>query len=106
MTRIKSAWDQVREVLSRLKSQFIDWFDRGNKTNVLFLAPYVITFSIFILMPTLMAILLSLTYFNGIEKPEFVGLDNYIYLLTQDDAFMKDVLPNTLLFSFIVGPGG
>ena len=106
MTRIKSAWDQVREVLSRLKSQFIDWFDRGNKTNVLFLAPYVITISIFIQVPTLMAILLSLTYFNGIEKPEFVGLDNYIYLLTQDDAFMKDVLPNTLLFSFIVGPGG
>ena len=84
----------------------IDWLGSGSKTTVLFLVPYVLLFSVFILVPTLLAMLLSLTYFNGIERPEFVGLDNYIYLLTQDDAFMRDILPNTLLFSIIVGPGG
>jgi multiple sugar transport system permease protein len=33
-------------------------------------------------------------------------LKNYITLLTQDDIFMKYVLPNTLQFAAIVGPGG
>ena len=48
----------------------------------------------------------SFTYYNGISKPEFVGLDNYIYLFTQDSDFMRVIIPNTLLFALIVGPGG
>lgn len=35
-----------------------------------------------------------------------IGLGNYIALLTQDDTFMKYVLPNTIQFAVIVGPGG
>src|SRR6185503_13162324 len=33
-------------------------------------------------------------------------LKNYVALLTQDDIFMKYVLPNTIKFAVIVGPGG
>jgi len=35
-----------------------------------------------------------------------VGLTNYINLLTQDTIFLQYVLPNTLVFSIIVGVGG
>lgn len=71
-----------------------------------FLSPYAILFIIFIIIPVVVAILLSLTYFDTIQFPRFIGLRNYITLLTQDDIFMKYVLPNTIEFAVIVGPGG
>ncbi|WP_430535521.1 sugar ABC transporter permease [Listeria rocourtiae] len=80
------------------------WF--GMLGTVAFLSPYFIMFFTFIVVPVLVAILLSFTYFNSIEFPTFIGLKNYVSLLTQDAVFMQYVLPNTLKFSLIVGPGG
>lgn len=71
-----------------------------------FLAPYGILFIIFIVIPVLAAVLLSFTFFDAIQSPRFIGLDNYVSLLTQDDTFMRYVLPNTIQFAVIVGPGG
>ena len=71
-----------------------------------FLVPYVSLFFIFIVIPVIIAIGLSFTYFNTIQTPEFVGLRNYIELLTRDEVFMQNVLPNTIRFAFIVGPVG
>jgi multiple sugar transport system permease protein len=71
-----------------------------------FLVPYVSLFLVFIIIPVVIAMGLSFTYFNTIETPEFVGLRNYIELLTRDDVFMQNVLPNTIRFAFIVGPVG
>ncbi len=75
-------------------------------TPYLFLAPYLILFVIFIIIPTIMAIGLSFTNYNAVQAPQFVGLTNYINLLTQDTIFLQYVLPNTILFSVIVGPLG
>lgn len=77
-----------------------------NLTPWAFLSPYLILFITFIVIPVVSAILLSFTYFNAIERPEFIGLDNYVKLFTQDEVFMQYVLPNTIKFSLIVGPGG
>lgn len=75
-------------------------------THWFLLSPYLTLFTIFILLPILVAIFLSFTYFNAIQRPQWVGLQNYINLLTQDEIFMQKVLPNTIKFSLIVGPGG
>ncbi len=75
-------------------------------TPYLFLAPYLILFSVFIIVPIVMAIGLSFTNYNAIQTPAFVGLTNYINLLTQDTIFLQYVLPNTILFAIIVGPVG
>lgn len=75
-------------------------------TPYLFLAPYLILFSVFIIVPTVMAVALSFTNYNAVQTPEFVGLTNYINLLTQDTIFLQYVLPNTILFAIIVGPVG
>ena len=66
------------------------WQDRVSYVMV---APYVICFTIFILLPVLGAIGLSFTFYNMIETPRFVGLLNYIYLFTEDDVFMTHVCP-------------
>lgn len=70
------------------------------------LLPYVLLFSLFIALPVAMAIYLSLTSFNVIEIPSFLGLINFINIFTQDPVFLRYILPNTLMFSLIVGPGG
>jgi len=72
----------------------------------LFLGPYYLLFLIFIVIPVIIAVGLSFTYFNAIEFPRFIGLKNYVNLLTQDAVFMQYVVPNTLKFAIIVGPGG
>ena len=72
----------------------------------LFILPYALLFSLFIVIPVAIAIGLSFTNFNTIQAPSFVGFMNYVNLLTRDAIFMQYVLPNTILFAIIVGPGG
>jgi multiple sugar transport system permease protein len=80
--------------------------DKGNRTTVIFLLPYVSMFCIFIVLPVLVAIFLSFTYFNGVSEIQFTSFNNYIFIFTQDQYFMRTILPNTILFAIIVGPGG
>ncbi|MCM1027048.1 MAG: sugar ABC transporter permease [Roseburia sp.] len=81
-------------------------FGREDGKAYLMLLPYIILFSTFILVPVIIAMGLSFTYFDVINKPTFTGLLNYITLFTQDEVFLKYVLPNTFLYALIVGPGG
>jgi multiple sugar transport system permease protein len=81
----------------------------NNKKNLApyaFLSGYLILFLAFIIIPVLAGIGMSFTYFNTIQSPHFVGLKNYIDLLTQDLIFMQNVIPNTIQFSIFVGFGG
>ena len=75
-------------------------------TPYIFLLPYLLLFVTFIVVPIAIAIGLSFTDFNTIQSPNFVGFMNYINLFTQDSIFMQYVLPNTVTFVLIVGPGG
>ncbi|MBE5948266.1 MAG: sugar ABC transporter permease [Lachnospiraceae bacterium] len=80
--------------------------ERSNRSGYLFLLPYALLFTIFILTPVCLAVILSFTNFNTIEFPEFVGFLNYINLITGDEIFMQHVLPNTVTYALIVGVGG
>jgi multiple sugar transport system permease protein len=97
--RISVAPPQPAERVSRR------WLGREGGAYV-FLAPYGLIFFIFIVLPVLAAALLSFTFFDTIQIPSFIGLRNYLVLLTQDEVFMRYVLPNTVQFAVIVGPGG
>ncbi len=80
--------------------------EHNNVSGYFFAAPYALIFIIFILIPVVLAIILSFTNFNAIEWPRWVGFLNYITLLTSDEVFMQYVLPNTVLYAVIVGIGG
>ena len=80
--------------------------EHSNRNGYLFVLPYAVLFIIFILAPVVIAIVLSFTNFNAIQWPKFVGFLNYINLITGDDTFMKNVLPNTVKYALIVGVGG
>lgn len=77
-----------------------------SRISYLFLAPFLIVFLAFIIIPVGLAIVLSFTSYTGFGFPSFVGFKNYIDLITQDLIFMKYALPNTIKFALIVGPGG
>lgn len=79
---------------------------RFDSSIPMLLGPYVLMFVFFIAVPVLLAVILSFTYFNTVSTPEFTGFANYISVLTQDEVFIKNVLPNTIKFSLIVGPIG
>ena len=78
----------------------------NNKHGYMFVAPYAIVFAVFILIPVVLAVVLSFTNFNAIEWPSWVGFLNYITLLTSDEVFMQHVLPNTVVYAVAVGVGG
>ncbi len=70
-----------------------------------FVLPYMLIFTVFTVVPVLMSIGLSFTYFNVLEPPRFLGLQNYFTLLLDDSLFMT-ALKNTLLLSVVTGPVG
>lgn len=84
---------------------FKNWFEKEGSAYA-FISGYALMFIVFIVVPVLVAIILSFTLFDTIQFPKWIGLKNYITLVTQDDIFMKYVLPNTIQFAVIVGPGG
>ena len=80
--------------------------ERSNRAGYAFVGPYALLFTIFILAPVTLAVILSFTNFNTIQFPDFVGFLNYINLITSDEVFMQYVLPNTVKYAVIVGIGG
>ena len=67
-------------------------------------APYMLLFTIFTVLPVVLSILISFTDFNMLElPPNFVFFDNYISLFFDDDIFLL-ACKNTLIFAAIVGP--
>lgn len=97
LTPPENALPRKRNKISRRENNWHGWA---------FVAPYALIFSIFILVPVILAVILSFTNFNAVEWPEWVGFLNYITILTGDEIFMKYVLPNTVIYAVIVGIGG
>lgn len=93
MGRRRESWKRTWAEMKRMKSAY------------LLLAPYAIVFFLFVILPVGMAMVLSLTDFNMLQMPNFVGLDNYVRLFLSDDVFLIAV-KNTLLFAMITGPVG
>jgi len=71
----------------------------------LFAAPFFLIFIVFTVLPVAISIGLSFTYYNILQAPSFVGLQNYFNLFLNDDTFLT-AIKNTLLIAVITGPIG
>jgi multiple sugar transport system permease protein len=69
---------------------------RGTLTSIVMLLPFLALFAGFLIWPLLNSLHLSLTKFNGVKPPEFVGLANFARLL-EDERFLR-ALSNTLVY--------
>ncbi len=70
-----------------------------------FLAPFLILFLVFTVIPVVIAIGMSFTNYDMVNAPTFVGLNNYKRLLVLDDVFTLSV-KNTFIFALFIGPIG
>lgn len=99
------------ETKAKNKAFFKDWLKyqfkemRKNGSLYLFMLPYLIVFATFTILPVIVAMYFSFTYFNVLEPPQWTGFDNYVRLFTADDLFMT-AFKNTLFFAVVIGPGG
>lgn len=78
---------------------------RLSKSCYLFLAPYAILFTTFFILPIVISIFFSFTYYNILEPPRYVGLQNYLSLFLEDDIFLISI-KNTFMIAIITGPLG
>ena len=87
MTRAQWTWKEMKR----------------NKVAYAMIAPYMLIFTLFTVVPVVLSMVISLTNFNLLEVPDVVWLDNYIRLFLDDDIFIL-ACKNTLIFAMIVGP--
>ena len=83
----------------RLRHGFFKTYGAG----LLFAGPFLIFFFVFMILPIGNALYMSLTNYDMIQKPQFVGIANYQQLFMYDDVFLT-ALRNTLLYAVIAGP--
>ena len=76
---------------------------RQNWVAYLMVAPYMILFTLFTVVPVVLSIVISFTDFNMLEFPDIVWLKNYVTLFFDDDIFLI-AIKNTFIFACIVGP--
>ena len=76
---------------------------KNNQTAYFMLAPFLLLFIIFTVLPVVLSIILSLTDFNMLQLPHFLGIDNYMRLFLDDEIFIL-AIQNTLIFAAITGP--
>lgn len=75
------------------------WWERHQKRLVpyIFIAPNLLVFTVFVLVPIVFAFYISLNEWSLIGTPEFVGLGNYVEMLG-DGQFWRS-LYNTLVYT-------
>lgn len=78
---------------------------RDIATAYAFILPFYLIFLVFTVVPILLSLFLGFTQFNMLQKPVFIGLDNYTRLFLEDQIFIK-AIGNTLLLATITGPLG
>lgn len=77
----------------------------GQGPMYVMLAPFLIFFFVFAILPILTSIIMSFTSFDMVSMPKFIGVDNYRRMIVDDDVF-PIVVKNTLVFAIIAGPLG
>jgi ABC-type sugar transport system permease subunit len=73
---------------------------RGYAMAYLFIALPVLGSILFLLIPMVTSLWWSFNDYSGLQPPKFVGLRNYVKLLTNDPIFLK-ALRNTTLFALL-----
>ena len=94
-------------ILNNLKSRLKHTAHMAKREGAgyLFIAPFMSLFFLFTLVPVIISIFYSFTYYNVLEPANFIGWDNYTRLILNDEVFLI-ALKNTFVFASITGPVG
>ena len=76
---------------------------RQNREAYLMLAPFMLIFLVFTVIPVVMSLPMGFTDFDMVQLPKFVGLSNYTTLFLNDTIFIQSIRV-TLIFALLTGP--
>ena len=76
---------------------------RRSRESYLLMLPYLLFFTVFTLVPVIVAIVVSFTEYNMLTPAKFVFLDNYIRMFLEDNVFLT-ALSNMVKIAVIIGP--
>ncbi len=96
----------TKKAVSRSEMTKAQWTWKEMKRNwvaYVMVAPFMILFTVFTVLPVVLSIVISFTDFNLLEMPNFIFMQNYITLFFDDDIFLL-AAQNTFVFAVIVGP--
>lgn len=79
-------------------------YSKRDMQGLLYIAPWLLGFTILQLYPFLMSIYYSLTDFSGLATPNFVGFQNYVTLFTKDREFWNS-FKVTIVYTLYTVPG-
>ena len=86
-----------------MKNNYVLREMKKRRNSYLMVAPYMLLFVIFTVIPVIAAVALSFTSFNMMSIPKFVGWDNYVRMILDDEVFLIAV-KNTFIFAIVTGP--
>jgi multiple sugar transport system permease protein len=70
-------------------------------SGYLYISPWLLGFTVFILGPILASLMLSFSRYNLLSDPKFIGFENYTYIFLKDALFVGAV-QRTLFFAITV----
>jgi ABC-type sugar transport system permease subunit len=79
------------------------WLTGDTLAGYIFIAPAIIGFSVFVVYPMITAGYLSLTNWNGLTDPIFIGFQNFTDLFTKDPSFVPS-LQATFYYAILAVP--
>lgn len=97
-----AAESTLRAEATRATASARQGFHREGRAAYLFLAPALLFFCVFLVLPFLFAVVLAFSDWGGfdLDTIKWAGLKNFSDVLTFDGTFVRPILVNTLLFAF------
>ena len=77
----------------------LGWLGGKQAAPWVFMAPALVFAVVFFILPLVFALYISLTKWDSLSPPKWVGMDNYTYILSIDPVFWQTFW-NTLYFAF------
>ncbi len=84
------------------KTQKVPFWQNRKIVPYLYVAPNMILFMCFMIIPLFMSFYYSLVKWNGLGSPQFIGIDNYTYIF-KDKVFLQS-LGNTFIYALATVP--
>ncbi|CAM3998719.1 carbohydrate ABC transporter permease [Vibrio aerogenes] len=75
----------------------------SRKLGLAYLSPFIIGLVLFTAFPFVSSFLMSFTNYDLMTTPDFIGLENYQYMLFEDDVFWKS-MSVTFMYVFLTIP--
>ncbi len=100
---LESDVSNIRGGKLRERGRFKQWLNKEGTAGVVCAFPFIFGFCMFLIVPMCLSLYYAFTDYNILSDPEWIGLDNFIEMFTEDDLFWKS-MGVTLFYAIVSTP--